>query len=106
MNILFRLFFIAIASIGGTTTSTAQWIQTSGLDGRTVSSFVVIDTSIFAGTDGGIFLSANLGGSWVPVNSGLTNTNVSSLVMTSVGLLAGARGGHQIDLSGFAEISK
>jgi photosystem II stability/assembly factor-like uncharacterized protein len=88
-----RLFLIAIAVIDGIITSNAQWIPTSGLDGRAVSSFAVIDSNIFVGTNGGIFLSVDNGISWAAVNSGLTMTNVSSLVLTSAGLLAGTRGG-------------
>jgi hypothetical protein len=56
------------------------------------------ETSLFAGTDGGVFLSTDNGGSWVAVNTGLTNPNVRTIAVSpSVGggtnVIAGTWGG-------------
>jgi photosystem II stability/assembly factor-like uncharacterized protein len=40
---------------------------------------VVSGSNIFAGIDGGVFLSANNGKNWSVVNNGLTNTNIHHL---------------------------
>ena len=56
----------------------AQWVQTSLNSGR-VSSFAVSGTNLFAGTDGGVFLSTNNGTNWMAVNSGLPYPYVSAL---------------------------
>jgi hypothetical protein len=54
----------------------AQWVQTTRLDTGTsfVTTFVTVDSTIFAGTQtSGVLRSANDGATWTPVNSGLPN---------------------------------
>ena len=58
-----------------------------------VSSLVISGNNIFAGTDGGVFLSTNNGSSWNSVNSGLTNTIVSGLAISGNNIFAGIWGG-------------
>jgi len=50
-------------------------------------------TKLFAGTDGGIFLSTDNGTSWTAVNTGLTNTTVHALAVSGANLYAGTEGG-------------
>jgi ligand-binding sensor domain-containing protein len=50
-------------------------------------------SNLFAGTDGGVFLSTTNGASWTAVNTGLTNTSVRSLAVSGSNLFAGTGGG-------------
>ncbi|MFH0988474.1 MAG: cohesin domain-containing protein [bacterium] len=67
------------------------WQQTNGPYGGTVKCFTVSGTSLFAGTDGGVFLSTNNGTIWTSV--GLTNTIVRDLAVSGMNLFAGTWGG-------------
>ncbi|MHB8336561.1 MAG: T9SS type A sorting domain-containing protein [Ignavibacteriaceae bacterium] len=72
----------------------AQWVQTNGPSGTTVTSFAVNNNNLFAGTyDGGVFLSTDNGTSWSAVNSGLTNTYVETLAISGNKLFAGTHDG-------------
>ena len=48
--------------------------------------------NIFAGTNGGVFLSTNNGTSWIAINSGLTNTPVNCLAVSGSSIFAGIYG--------------
>ena len=50
-------------------------------------------SNIFAGTDGGVYLSTNNGTSWTAENTGLGNQSVSSLAMSGSNIFAGTYGG-------------
>ena len=50
-------------------------------------------TNLFAGTDGGVFLSTNNGTSWTAASTGLTNTYVRALAVSGTNLFAGTHGG-------------
>ncbi len=70
------------------------WEQTGGPEGGNIWCFAVSGTSIFAGTDGGVFRSTNNGASWTAVNTGLMNsTSVYSLAISGSTLFAGTNGG-------------
>ena len=71
---VFKGLIAVIVLLIGHLNLTAQWIEkNSGLYGGDVRSFAVSGTSLFAGTNsGGIFLSADNGVNWSPVNTGLT----------------------------------
>ncbi len=71
----------------------AQWVQTNGPYGGRINCFAVSGTNLFAGTDGGVFLSTNNGTSWTAVNTGLTNTEILSLAVSGTNLFAGTYGG-------------
>ncbi len=64
----------------------------TGLTNRTVYALAVHGSNLFAGTDGGVFLSTNNGVSWTAVNTRLTNTGVSALVVNGSNLFAGTGG--------------
>jgi ligand-binding sensor domain-containing protein len=98
MKNIFRLvrykgfFFVLFFLSTNTNPLHARWIQTYGFyDG--VHTFAVSGTNLFAGTEGGVFLSTNNGASWSAVNTGLNNTNVRALAVYGTNLFAGTYGG-------------
>ena len=64
-----------------------------GLSSNTITSFAIKDTIIFAGTDGGVFLSTNNGLQWTRINNGLSNLSVTSLAISGTNIFAGTNGG-------------
>ena len=90
------------------TESRTQWIRTNGPNGTDASNIRCIAVSpsaggsspnLFAGTDGGVFLSTNDGASWTAVNTGLTNPPVRCFAVSpatsgsGTALFAGTAGG-------------
>ena len=71
---------------------TPRWSQTQGLEGGQIFAFLSQGANLLAGGAGGVYLSANQGQSWTPVNNGLTNTQVLSLASTGAKLFAGTDG--------------
>ena len=76
----------------------AQWVQTSGPGGGTITALAVCGLNIFAGTeDDGVFLSADNGASWIAVSSGLPALPVltwsSCLAVGGSDLFVGVSGG-------------
>ncbi len=71
----------------------SQWVQTNGPYGGRIRSFAVNGTNLFAGNDGGVFLSTNSGASWTEVNTGLTSTDVYALALSGTNLFAGTASG-------------
>ncbi len=75
-------------------TGTPTWTAVNSgltLDSSLVT-LAVSGTSIYAGTDNGVFLSTNNGGSWTPVNTGLSNLFISSLAVSGSNIFAGTFG--------------
>jgi hypothetical protein len=71
----------------------AQWEQAGALNGGKITSLLLYDNTLFAGTDtGGVFVSANNGGSWVPTDSGLSNLKIRTLAANGNALYAGTYG--------------
>jgi hypothetical protein len=58
-----------------------------------VRALAVSGTNLFAGTEGGVFLSTNNGTIWTAVNSGLAILWVQSLAVSGTNLFAGTSGG-------------
>jgi hypothetical protein len=87
----FAYIAISVATIFTVATPAyAQWVRTNGrFDGR-VYSLVVSGTNLFAGEDGGVFLSTDNGTSWRAVK---TTGYVDALVVSDTNLFAGAYGG-------------
>jgi ligand-binding sensor domain-containing protein len=73
--------------------STAQWQQTSGPTGGIVNCLTVMGSNLFAGTNGGIYVSTNNGTSWTSAKTGLTSVHVSAIVQKGANLFAGTTGG-------------
>lgn len=68
----------------------AQWPQGKGIYGAQITSFAVNGTYTFASTyGGGVFLSADNGANWTPVNNGLLEPNVNALAFAGNNLFAG-----------------
>jgi hypothetical protein len=49
-----------------------------------VTTLVSCGRDLFAGTEGGVFLSSNRGGDWTPINAGLVTQNIRSLTASSL----------------------
>lgn len=69
----------------------AQWEEcNNGLKSGKVSTFVIEDSIIFAGSrGGGVYLSTNNGESWIQKNSGIKDTCVRALAISSNNIYAG-----------------
>jgi len=74
--------------------SAAQWEQTNGPGGDTVYTLAVVGTKIFAGTGGGVFITADGGASWKSANTGLPEGRfVYCLGVSGPNVLAGTAAG-------------
>jgi hypothetical protein len=69
----------------------AQWVQTNGPYGGRIISLAVSGTNLFAGAEGGVFLSTNNGANWTA--TGLTRAWVNALAVSGTDLFAGTWGG-------------
>ncbi len=70
------------------TDSGTSWAaENTGLSGSDVRALAVTGTSIWAGTDNGIYVSTDSGSNWI--NSGLTNNQVTSLAVVGANIFAG-----------------
>ena len=80
-----KVFFLIVVVVS---TCDAQWIRTNGPYGGNVHSYTVSGTNLFAGTNGGVFLSTNNGTGWTAANTGLTNRYVYALAVSGMDLFA------------------
>ena len=71
----------------------AQWQQTNGPYSGTIRCIAINGSNTFAGTTGGIYLSTDNGGSWTPVNNGLSCLDVKALAISGNNIFAGTIGG-------------
>ncbi|MFW9928526.1 MAG: T9SS type A sorting domain-containing protein [Candidatus Thorarchaeota archaeon] len=79
-----RIVFFTFLMFTGINPIFAQWVQTNGPYGGSISSFSIVSNEtggadIFTGTNGGVFISTDNGLNWKKINNGLTNTHVWSL---------------------------
>lgn len=74
-KILLLSFFIFSLSIAGK----AQWKQTNGPIGGNITCLTSTVDRTFAGTYGGVFVSANNGDSWSALDSGLSSFEISAI---------------------------
>jgi len=71
----------------------AQWTQTNGPTGGSITCFAASGQNIYVGTSSaGVFISTNNGESWKAVNKGLPRSPVSSLETSGNKLFAGTEG--------------
>jgi hypothetical protein len=67
----------------------SQWIPTNGWGNGTIRSFLVNETTLFAGTDGGVYQSTNNGTHWTQTISGMNAiTHVYCLAVNGNNLFA------------------
>lgn len=74
--------------------SHAQWVQTNGPYGGTITCFAVSGINLYAGTYAGVFLSTNNGLNWNQTSLG--HNNVITALMANGKYIYAARGGHSI----------
>src|SRR5438552_1190751 len=80
---IFSLIFACLPQAGE-----AQWTQTNGPLGGSISSLVASGSNIFAGTsDSGVYLSTNNGTNWT--QSGLNGQEVITLAVSGSNVFAG-----------------
>jgi photosystem II stability/assembly factor-like uncharacterized protein len=60
---------------------------------KNISSIVIIDNNIFAGTKNGVFISNDNGNNWFPKNKNMENMDVFSLAINGYSIYAGTRYG-------------
>jgi hypothetical protein len=77
--------------------SHAQWQKLNLPDSVRVNSLAVIDSNIFAGTDGdGIFLSTDNGKNWEGINDGLQSKVIHKIFIDGITIFAGTDSGAYI----------
>ncbi len=70
-----------------------QWLPTTLSTTAKVRALLVSGTTVFAGTNSGVWSSADNGTTWAQVNSGLTTLDVRALALSGTTLYAGTNGG-------------
>ena len=79
------------------TQSYAQWQKLNLPDSVKVNSLAVIDSNIFAGTDGeGIYLSTDNGKNWESINYGLQSKVIHKVFIDGITIFAGTHSGAYI----------
>ncbi len=71
MNRIFYISMIVLSAALHTSAAQAQWVQTNGPYGASVTSIISFGNNIFIGTEGGVFESTDQGSSWQSRSSGL-----------------------------------
>src|SRR5512135_468956 len=66
------------------------WQQTNGPYGGVINALALNGTSIYAGVEGGVYVSNNNGSSWT--NTGLTDYNIFAIFPSDGNLFAGTYG--------------
>ena len=87
MNSIFRILTIATCL----TASAAQgeWTRTNGPYGGFVRAMVVIGSRFYAGTDDGLYFSADSGAHWKVGSADLNNSSIFALAFSGTNLFAG-----------------
>jgi hypothetical protein len=89
-NMSAKAFYVGLAIVLLSSTLSAQWVKTSGLNGGTTNCFGVDGSNLYAGTaGGGVHRTTNNGSSWSTVNAGLTDTTVNALIVCGSSIFAG-----------------
>jgi hypothetical protein len=84
-----RIVLLAVTVCSSASTLVAQWTRMNADAGRYVTSFVVMDSHLYAGTHGnGVLRFRESDTSWTPVNVGLTSTFVNALAVYDTNLIA------------------
>ena len=92
------LILLIVSQVSSVSAGTNVWTNL-GPEGGIIYALAIDPTTpstLYAGTDGGVFKSTNSGGNWSAVNTGLTSITVLSLALdpaTPTTLYAGTNGG-------------
>ncbi len=70
-----------------------EWSPTKLAAEHKVRALVVVGTTLFAGTNSGMWSTTDNGTTWTQINSGLTTTDVRALAVSGTTLYAGTNGG-------------
>ena len=76
-----------------TTPLPGQWLTTTLAVENKVRALLVSGTTIFAGTNAGVWSTTDNGTTWTQVNTGLTTLDVRALALNGTTLYAGTNGG-------------
>jgi hypothetical protein len=93
MRTLATAFVLTLLTVVVSGAARAQWVQTNGPYGCSVSSLVVNGTDVFAGTEYGIYHSTDDGASWYTSNNGLTHSSINAIAKVDANIFVGTGGG-------------
>jgi photosystem II stability/assembly factor-like uncharacterized protein len=94
MNKTTVYFALIIFSMAKITEVDAQWQPCNGFfGGIKINHLTMSGNNLFAGTDGGAFISMDKGKNWVKINNGLLDTNVYVVCPNGSSIFAGNYGG-------------
>ena len=92
MKISTKVFAVLLIFLLSTTTEFAQWTRQKAIEGGFIRAMAMNGNYLFAGSDGGVFLSTDNGTSWIETSNGITNTNIQALAIKNDTLFAGTKG--------------
>jgi hypothetical protein len=95
MNTLRYLTIICVLTMSAAGVLRAQWAPTNGPYGGTVLSLASSGAMVFAGTNGGVFVSNDTGATWTSSFAGMTNGTADALAINPIDgvVYAGTIGG-------------
>ncbi len=83
-----KSFVIILTLTFFVSTGHAQWVQTAGPQGGSITAIAVLDGDVFAGTTSGLFRSVDTGAHWSRVTSGKENTSIRALAILNGNVFA------------------
>jgi hypothetical protein len=86
--LLLSIFFLIMHSLGF-----GQWQPCAGTAGLNVHCIAAGDSLLFAGTDNGVYFSADSGNTWTLRSNGITPDTVLALLIAGSHVFAGTNGG-------------
>jgi uncharacterized protein (TIGR03437 family) len=84
---------IPITTYAQQTPLPGQWLTTTLASTNKVRALLVSGTTVFAGTNAGVWSTTDNGTTWTQVNTGLTTLDVRALALNGTTLYAGTNGG-------------
>jgi photosystem II stability/assembly factor-like uncharacterized protein len=91
-RILF-LISVFLLTVSAVPPAYSQWVQTTALPNSAIHGFGTIGTTLFAGTEGGIFLTSDNGTTWTPSNSGFAGGIAYSFTTIGSNIFVGSDSG-------------
>jgi len=89
-----QFFIVCLVFIACVCAASAQWVLTGGPSASNVTSTVVSEGRLYAGTfAGGVFVTTNNGDTWAAANNGLTDPIINCLAAKGTTVFAGTSGG-------------